>query len=57
MSYKSDIEIARGATLKPIEEIGAGLGIPDKALYRYGPMSASCRSTMSPGWPTARTAS
>jgi len=34
---KSDIEIARGATLKPIEEIGAGLGIPEKALYRYGP--------------------
>ncbi len=34
---KSDIEIAREATLKPIEEIGARLGVPEDALYRYGP--------------------
>ncbi|NBC97378.1 MAG: formate--tetrahydrofolate ligase [Deinococcus-Thermus bacterium] len=34
---KSDIEIARSAPLKPIEEVGAALGLPDKALYRYGP--------------------
>ncbi len=34
--YKSDIEIAREATLKPIAEIGARLGIPGDALLPYG---------------------
>jgi len=34
---KSDIEIAREATLKPIEEIGARLDVPEEALYRFGP--------------------
>ena len=34
---KSDIEIARETTMKPIEEIGVGLGVPADALYRYGP--------------------
>ena len=34
---KSDIEIAREATMKPIEEIGAMLDVPQDALYRYGP--------------------
>ena len=34
---KSDIEIAREATLKPIEEVGAMLDVPEGALYRYGP--------------------
>ncbi|MDA0704994.1 MAG: formate--tetrahydrofolate ligase, partial [Proteobacteria bacterium] len=33
---KSDIEIAREATLLPIEEIGAKLDIPGEALVRYG---------------------
>ena len=33
---KSDIEIARESTLKPIEEIGAQLDVPEDALYRYG---------------------
>jgi formate--tetrahydrofolate ligase len=32
----SDLEISRHARLLPIEEIGAKLGIPAKALYRYG---------------------
>jgi len=36
----SDIEIARGATLRPIEAIGDRLGIPGAALYRYGPHKA-----------------
>ncbi|MFT5175583.1 MAG: formate--tetrahydrofolate ligase [Gammaproteobacteria bacterium] len=34
--HKSDIEIARAATLKPIGEIGARLGIPHEALLPYG---------------------
>ena len=34
---KSDIEIAREAALKPIEEVGAMLDVPEDALYRYGP--------------------
>ncbi len=34
--YKSDIEIAREATAKPIEEIAAKINIPSDALLRYG---------------------
>jgi formate--tetrahydrofolate ligase len=33
---KSDIEIARAATLKQIEEVGAELGIEERALHRFG---------------------
>ena len=33
---KSDIEIARAARLQPVEAIGAKLGIPAEALFRYG---------------------
>nr|MCU0856165.1 formate--tetrahydrofolate ligase [Paracoccaceae bacterium] len=36
MAHKSDIEIARGARKKPIQEVAAGLGIPDAALLPYG---------------------
>ena len=35
-SYKSDIEIAREATMQPIGEIGEKLGIPYDALLPYG---------------------
>ncbi|MGE0734343.1 MAG: formate--tetrahydrofolate ligase [Alphaproteobacteria bacterium] len=40
MSVKSDIEIAREATMRPIEQVGAKLGIPEKDLFRYGPHKA-----------------
>jgi formate--tetrahydrofolate ligase len=33
---KSDIEIARAATLRPIAEVGGWLGIPEQALRPYG---------------------
>lgn len=36
MSVKSDIEIAREAKKKPIQEIGAKLGIPSDDLLPYG---------------------
>ncbi|MBO9600928.1 MAG: formate--tetrahydrofolate ligase [Novosphingobium sp.] len=36
----SDIEIARAATMKPIAEIGAKLGIPDESLQPYGRFKA-----------------
>jgi formate--tetrahydrofolate ligase len=36
----TDLEIARAATLRPIEEIGAAAGLPADALYRYGPYKA-----------------
>ncbi|SDN48803.1 Formate-tetrahydrofolate ligase [Lutimaribacter pacificus] len=36
MSYKSDIEIAREAKKKPIQEIGARLDIPSDHLLPYG---------------------
>ena len=36
MSYKSDIEIARSAKKKPIQEVGAHLGIPAEHLLPYG---------------------
>jgi formate--tetrahydrofolate ligase len=32
----SDIEIARAATLQPITEVAARIGIPDEALHNYG---------------------
>ena len=36
MSYKSDIEIAREAQKRPIQEIGDKLGIPSEHLLPYG---------------------
>ncbi|WP_428515038.1 formate--tetrahydrofolate ligase [Roseovarius sp.] len=36
MSHKSDIEIARAASKKPIQEIGDKLGIPSEHLLPYG---------------------
>ena len=36
MSVKSDIEIAREATMLPITEVAAKLGIPADALSPYG---------------------
>jgi len=36
MAHKTDIEIARAATKKPIQEIGAKLDIPSDALLPYG---------------------
>ncbi len=36
MSFKSDIEIAREAQKRPIQEIGARLGIPEGDLLPYG---------------------
>jgi formate--tetrahydrofolate ligase len=36
MSQPSDIEIARAATTRPIQEIGAKLGIPGEELRPYG---------------------
>ena len=37
---KSDIEVARAATMKPIIEIGRKIGIADKHLLAYGPHKA-----------------
>jgi len=36
MSYKTDIEIAREAKKRPIQEIGGKLGIPEDHLLPYG---------------------
>ncbi|MHA3977727.1 formate--tetrahydrofolate ligase [Halovulum sp. GXIMD14794] len=36
MAYKTDIEIAREANKKPIQEIGARLGIPEADLLPFG---------------------
>ncbi|MFT4716060.1 MAG: formate--tetrahydrofolate ligase [Paracoccaceae bacterium] len=36
MEYKTDIEIARAANKKPIQEIGAKLGIPSEHLLPFG---------------------
>ena len=37
---RSDIDIARDATMKPIAEVGAQLGIPADSLVQYGPTKA-----------------
>ena len=36
MGYKSDIEIAREAVKRPIQEIGAKLGVSSEFLLPYG---------------------
>lgn len=36
MAFPSDLEIARGAKLKPIEEIAADMGLPAAVLEPYG---------------------
>ena len=40
MAVKSDIEIAREASMRPITEVGAKLDIPGDALLQYGPSKA-----------------
>ncbi|HEY8248209.1 MAG TPA: formate--tetrahydrofolate ligase [Hyphomicrobium sp.] len=40
MTIKSDIEIARAATMKPIAEVAAKVGIPAEALVPYGTTKA-----------------
>ena len=40
MTVKTDIEIAREATMKPIAEVAAKVGIPSDALLQYGPTKA-----------------
>ena len=37
---KSDIEIAREATMRPIAEVGEKLGLPAESLIQYGPYKA-----------------
>ena len=37
---RSDIEIARAARLRDITEISGALGIPEEAVYRFGPHKA-----------------
>ncbi len=39
-NIKPDIEIARNAQKRPIQDIGAQLDIPAEALYAYGPWKA-----------------
>ncbi len=36
MEYKTDIEIAQEAKMRPINEIAASLGIPEEAVENYG---------------------
>ena len=40
MTVRSDIEIARDATMKPISEVAAKVGVPADALLQYGPTKA-----------------
>ncbi len=40
MTVKTDIEIAREASMKPITEVAAKVGIPSDALLQYGPTKA-----------------
>ena len=39
-TLRSDIDIARDATMKPIAEVGAQLGIPPDSLVQFGPTKA-----------------
>ena len=44
MTVKSDIEIARAATMKPIAEVAAKVGIPADSLIPYGRTKAKVSS-------------
>ena len=39
-SQKPDIEIAREASVRPITDVGAALGIPSGAMHQYGSLKA-----------------
>ncbi|MDP2739027.1 MAG: formate--tetrahydrofolate ligase [Pseudorhodobacter sp.] len=49
MTVKTDIEIARAATKRPIAEIGAKLGIPAEAMIPYGHDKAKVESAFIAG--------
>jgi formate--tetrahydrofolate ligase len=40
MTFRTDIEIARAASMKPIAEIGGKISVPERALLQYGPHKA-----------------
>lgn len=40
MSVKTDIEIAREASMSPISDVAAKIGVPSDALLNYGPYKA-----------------
>ena len=43
-TYKSDIEIAQSAEMKPISEIAQSAGIDEQYLEYYGKFGFICRS-------------
>jgi formate--tetrahydrofolate ligase len=43
MAFPSDLEIARGAALKPLEDVAAGAGIPSHLLEPYGQQVAKIK--------------
>ena len=57
MSYKSDIEIARGASKALIQDIGAKIGIESKDLLPYGHDKAKVSQSLSIPFKTVRMAS
>ncbi len=57
MAYKTDIQIAREASKKPIQEIGAKLGISSDDLLPYGHDKAKVASPSSTRSRTAQMAS
>ena len=57
MTYKTDIEIAREAKKRPIQDIGEKLGIPAEALLPYGHDKAKVSQNFIRRWTGARTAS
>ena len=54
---RSDIEIAQSATLKPIAEIAAHLGIPAASIETYGHYKAKMSLDFIAGSRAGRTAS
>ncbi len=52
----TDLEVARAATLQPIDQIGARIGIPESALYRHGPYKAKLDLNYLQSLPTSKQA-
>ncbi|MDA1323409.1 MAG: formate--tetrahydrofolate ligase [Proteobacteria bacterium] len=51
---KSDLEIARAATMKPITEIAETLGVPADRVRAYGPTKAKIDTTYLDGKPSTK---
>ena len=54
MSFPSDLQIAQSASLKPLGDVAAAMGIGPHLLEAYGEHVAKIKLRRSTSWPTGR---